>query len=465
MKPLDSSSLAWRQTRWTLLAAVLLGIAMSFLLIFVDLQQTRSNIETSTQELLRTTSNAATQAAYTLDATLAEEVLEGLFAVQAVSSGVLVTERERVLASRDRRGEQTSPLLGSLLGTELAFSYPLVWQNAYTGDSQEVGELSITLNGAIAARDFTRRVWWELIFGVVRNVLLAFVILYISKYLLTRPLGKLVDQIRNRKREDFTPLKPIPDHESDEIGRVVKSFNQLLESLQQSTRERERLNEVMAHHFQEPARRLVSFAQRLERSPDFENDSDSQLSLVFIKEQSLRLSELVRDVQRYLAIEQLRLKPETVFPAELFMEILNGHKAGRKVTAEVFGETIPAWFPARRLKEIFGLLLDNALRYAGDVKDLKLEVQVVKTEDGVRVFFADNGPGIAPEYRHQIFGIFERLVPNSPDYPGTGMGLAWVRKVLSQYGGQIELVDTQLGGACFVFELPSQGVNDDEFRR
>jgi len=147
------------------------------------------------------------------------------------------------------------------------------------------------------------------------------------------------------------------------------------------------------------------------------------------------------------------------------MEILNGHKAGRKVTAEVFGETIPAWFPARRLKEIFGLLLDNALRYAGDVKDLKLEVQVVKTEDGVRVFFADNGPGIAPEYRHQIFGIFERLVPNSPDYPGTGMGLAWVRKVLSQYGGQIELVDTQLGGACFVFELPSQGVNDDEFRR
>ncbi|MDR9467239.1 HAMP domain-containing sensor histidine kinase [Marinospirillum sp.] len=465
MKPSDSSSLAWRQTRWTLLAAVLLGVAMSFLLIFVDLQQTRSNIETSTQELLLTTSNAATQAAYTLDATLAEEVLEGLFAVQAVSSGVLVTERDRVLASRDRRAEQSSPLMGRLLGTELEFSYPLVWQNTYTGDSQEVGELSITLNGAIAARDFTRRVWWELIFGVVRNVLLAFVILYISKYLLTRPLGQLVDQIRNRKREDFTPLKPIPDHESDEIGRVVKSFNQLLESLQQSTRERERLNEVMAHHFQEPARRLVSFAQRLQRSPDFENDSESQLSLVFIKEQSLRLSELVRDVQRYLAIEQLRLKSEKVFPAELFLEVLGDHEEGRKISVEVSGEAVPAWFPARRLREIFSLLLDNALRYGCSAKELKLKVEVVGTPEGTRVFFSDNGPGIAPEYRHQVFGIFERLVPNSPDYPGTGMGLAWIKKVLSQYGGQIELVDTHLGGACFVFELPNQGANDDEFRR
>ena len=461
MSSLGASSLAWRQTRWTLLAAVLLGIAMSCLLIFVDLQQTRSNIETSTQELLLTTSNAATQAAYTLDATLAEEVLEGLFAVQAISSGKLVTERERVLASRDRRDEQSGPLLGQLLGTELEFSYPLVWQNAFIGDSQEVGKLSITLNGALAAKDFTRRVWSELIFGVVRNVLLAFVILYISKYLLTRPLGQLVDQIRDRKREDFTPLRPIPDHEEDEIGRVVQSFNQLLGSQQQSTREMERLNEVMAHHFQEPARRLVSFAQRLERSLDLEGNPDGEMSLNFIKDQSLRLSALVRDVQRYLALEQLHLKPEIVFPARVFQEVLASHDEAAQVTFEIAGESVPAEFPSKRLREVFHLLLDNALKYAVTDKGLKLRLQVTRSSQGTRIAFADNGPGIEPEYRQQVFGIFERLVPNTSEYPGTGMGLAWVKKVVIQYGGQLELVDSDLGGACFVFDLPDQGVSNE----
>lgn len=61
------ASLAWRQTRWTFLAAILLGIAISCLLILVDLQQTSDKIKTSTQEILLTTANAATQATYTLD--------------------------------------------------------------------------------------------------------------------------------------------------------------------------------------------------------------------------------------------------------------------------------------------------------------------------------------------------------------------------------------------------------------
>lgn len=458
MKEKVVKSLAWQQTRWTLLAAVLLGLAMSLLLIFVDLQQTRNNIQESTQELLRTTANAATQAAYTLDVTLAEEVLEGLFAVQAVSSGTLVTERERVLASRDRRSEQTTPALGGLLGTELVFKQPLVWQNAFTGDQQEVGELQITLNGGIAGSDFTRRVWWELIFGVIRNVLLAFVILFISKQLLTQPLSQLASQIRHRSTDDFTPLEPLPGHEKDEIGRVIRAFNELVTSLKQSNLEMERLNEVMAHHFQEPARRLVSFAQRLEKKACCQEDEDSRQSLVFIQEQALRLSNLVKDVQRYLALEQLKLSPEPIQPIQVFREVYEQQGlAETGLHVRLDGEEVVAFFPRRRLQEIFTILLDNALLYAGSPQTLKLQIKAKRTGDRVRVSFADNGSGIAPEYRQQVFDLFARLVPNRKDYPGTGMGLALVKKVVLQHSGEVEAVDSELGGVCFTFDLPANG--------
>ncbi|WP_404419371.1 ATP-binding protein [Marinospirillum sp.] len=463
MKGNITRSLAWRQTRWTLLAAVLLGLAMSLLLIFVDLQQTRSNIQDSTQELLRTTANAATQAAYTLDATLAEEVLEGLFAVQAVSSGTLVTERDRVLASRDRRQEQKTPTLGGLLGKELSFRQPLVWNNTFTGDQQEVGELQITLNGGIAGSDFTRRVWWELIFGVIRNVLLAFVILFISKQLLTQPLGQLAAQIRHRNTHDFTPLMPLPGHEKDEIGQVIQAFNELVSSLKQSNLEMERLNEVMAHHFQEPARRLVSFAQRLENKADGQEDAESRQSLIFIQEQALRLSNLVKDVQRYLALEQLRLPPERLHPIRIFAEMVKetGLREDR-LQVSLEGDEVTAVFPKRRLQEVFSILLDNALLYAGSQPTLKLQVKAVLCGDRVQVSFADNGQGIRPEYRQQVFELFTRLVPNHKDYPGTGMGLALVKKVVLQHSGEVKAVESELGGACFIFDLPADGVENHD---
>ncbi|SFC44341.1 HAMP domain-containing protein [Marinospirillum celere] len=457
-----NTSLAWRQTRWTLVAAILLGLVLSLLLIFVDLQQTRSNIETSTQELLRTTANPATQAAYTLDELLAEEVLEGLFAVQAVSSGQLVTERDRVLASRDRRADQQTPLLGSLLGSELAFSYPLVWHSQYTGEYQPVGELSLSINGGIAGSDFTRRVWWELVFGLVRNIILAVVILYISKHLLTQPLSQLVEQLRHRSRDDFTPLTPIQGHEKDEIGRVLIAFNELAVSLKQSTNEMERLNEIMAHHFQEPARRLVSYAQRLESRGLQKQDSDNQVSLSFIQQQALRLSLLVKDVQRYLALEQLKLEPEILYPGQVFQELVRSHSSNLEESQwSLEGEEVAAFFPPRRLREIFIQLLDNAFLYAKLDQTLQIRVRVFKETTRVRVYFEDNGVGIPPEYREQVFEIFSRLVPSTENYPGTGMGLALVKKMLLQFDGEINAIDSELGGVCFTFDLPGVGEKMD----
>lgn len=461
----NKNSLAWRHTRLTLLAAVVLGVLLSLVLILVDLQQTRNNINKSMEELLLTTSNAATQAAYTLDATLAEEVLEGLFAVQSLVYGQLSTERSRILAEKDRRSDQRFSYFDHLLGRELVFSQQLVWNNIYTGEQLPVGQLQIRVNGGVAGADFSRRVIWELGFGVIRNVLLAFIILIISNRLLTRPLADIARALQQRDPRDFQPLKPLPSHQQDDIGRVVTAFNALTSSLKQSNVEQMRLSEVMAHHFQEPARRLVAFSQRLGQSGQLLDDADTRVSLSFVESQARRLSDLVRDVQRYLALDQLQLESTSLDARDCLQQVLTAAKdaADLQEVDVQLGECWPkVYFPERRMKDIWQLLLDNALLYRHSDKPLRIRVTAARHQQRVVFRFEDNGPGIPLAYREQVFEIFARLVPNSDRYPGTGMGLALAKKLIHQAGGDIRVESSELGGACFVFDLPVQPVEQSD---
>ena len=98
------------------------------------------------------------------------------------------------------------------------------------------------------------------------------------------------------------------------------------------------------------------------------------------------------------------------------------------------------------------ILLDNALLYRHPERSLRIEVSAIENGNRAVFRFADNGSGIAPEYRLQVFELFTRLVPSS--IPGTGMGLALVRKIVQQTGGDVCVEDGLDGGACIVFDLP-----------
>jgi len=104
-----------------------------------------------------------------------------------------------------------------------------------------------------------------------------------------------------------------------------------------------------------------------------------------------------------------------------------------------------------RLVEIWQNLIDNAVKYRHPERIPKIEIGVETTADGPVFFVADNGLGIAPRYQEKIFGLFNQLDPKAP---GSGLGLALVKRIVEQYKGRIWVESDGDSGSRFRLTLP-----------
>lgn len=256
---------------------------------------------------------------------------------------------------------------------------------------------------------------------------------------------------------------------------MTLAFRRSALRLQQSVVERDRLvqerdlanadlqrfAEVAAHHFQEPARRLVSYAGLLrKRLPMNRLDSETGTFLCHIEEQSAHLRALVHDVQLYLNAGRPG-GPQTGTAADDIVREALSRFQKRMAAAgiDVVLSPLPAVsLDRKRLLDVMVLLLDNAVTaLEGTSGEAPRQITVSgRTEDGrVLVSVADTGPGIPPAYHERVFRVFERL-----DYgpaggeSGTGIGLAIVRRIAASVGGTAWVVSVDGGGTEVCVEFP-----------
>ncbi len=220
--------------------------------------------------------------------------------------------------------------------------------------------------------------------------------------------------------------------------------------------ELQQFTHIAAHHLQEPARRLVSFAQRLRTHlPQAQLNEDTATSLGFIEQGAARQSALIHDIQWYLASDQPRSVMSKVKVKDVIAKLLQQKESAvRKTGARVdCNELDPAYIDPPRLKDIFSILLDNSLYYCHLKLTPHIQISSELKAGRVTYRFADNGIGIPAEYRERVFGVFERLqVHDNQD--STGIGLAIVRRVVESCDGSVSLQETPGGGTTVVFDLP-----------
>ena len=104
------------------------------------------------------------------------------------------------------------------------------------------------------------------------------------------------------------------------------------------------------------------------------------------------------------------------------------------------------------LRQIFTNLLDNAIKYHAVGSAPNIDVSWQPEDKSVILAIKDNGIGIPVEYQDKIFNIFQRLHPLE-EYPGTGIGLATVRKAVERLGGNVWVESQPEKGSTFFVKL------------
>jgi light-regulated signal transduction histidine kinase (bacteriophytochrome) len=125
-----------------------------------------------------------------------------------------------------------------------------------------------------------------------------------------------------------------------------------------------------------------------------------------------------------------------------------------ETNAELIQGPMPTlWTDRAALVEVLRQLINNAIRYRLPDQPPRIEVSVRREKEYWLFVIADNGPGVAAEYREQVFALFKRLHRHD-DIAGAGMGLPLCRRLVEQRGGQIWAERASGGGAAFCFTLP-----------
>src|SRR3989441_6144680 len=239
---------------------------------------------------------------------------------------------------------------------------------------------------------------------------------------------------------------------------VVEAAQQQSADLQNRLEELERYAVNMAHDLKGPARRMAELASLLQVDYKGRFDERSDRYLGWIRETGQQLMARIEEVLRLARLGTVRETIEPVNPAEVVREVIKGCEAHiERLGARVhMADRFPKLACNRvHLFQVMDNLVRNALKFSVDGRPPEVEIGVVEQTNETVLFVRDNGIGIPSSEQERIFEPFERL--GHKDVPGTGIGLAIVKKIIELYQGRVWVESEPEKGTTFFFTLPLYG--------
>jgi signal transduction histidine kinase len=224
-----------------------------------------------------------------------------------------------------------------------------------------------------------------------------------------------------------------------------------------ANKELESFSYSVSHDLRAPLRAINGFASIIARRYRDNLNAEAQHYLDNIVQASERMSRLIDDLLKYSRLGRAGVRLE---PIQL-NRILSGIQAEMKAHLEELHGTllVPDDIPTVKgdstlLTQVFTNLVENAVKYRRPEVDLLVEITARVENDQVIIGVCDNGIGIPAEYLEKIFNIFQRL-HNEDEYPGTGIGLATVKKSVELVGGKVWAESVVREGSRFFVKLIS----------
>jgi PAS domain S-box-containing protein len=245
------------------------------------------------------------------------------------------------------------------------------------------------------------------------------------------------------------------------IAELNRQLEGKVDQVSEVNRELEAFSYSVSHDLRAPLRHVAGFSDKLTRHLGDTADEKSRHYLDVIGNSARRMSQLIDDLLVYSRLGRSALRLQAVDMQTLVAEtraMLDSSASADGAATRVEWRIAPLPIlvaDENMMRQLWSNLLSNAVKYSSRREHAIIEVVHQTQPDGSHHFLVrDNGAGFDMSYATKLFGVFQRL-HKAADYPGTGIGLASVRRVLSRHGGRIWAESAPDQGATFHFTLPS----------
>lgn len=295
---------------------------------------------------------------------------------------------------------------------------------------------------------------------------------------ITRPLSDIQDALPmmgsgnitlpslNRRQDEYGRLARAiesADKHIQEDARQIKMHRDTLEEtvklrtneLTASNKELEAFSYSVSHDLRAPLRAIDGFSQALIEDYGDKLDETAASYLKRVRKGAQKMGTLIDDLLQLSRVTRLEMKYARIDLSAMTEKIIQGLRTDEpKRDAEIFiAPDLTATGDAGLMQIMLQNLLGNAWKYSGKKNRSVIEFGSLKQDDELVYFIRDNGAGFDMRYVSKLFGAFQRL-HTEDEFPGTGIGLATVQRIINRHGGRIWAEGAVGEGSCFYFVLP-----------
>ena len=264
------------------------------------------------------------------------------------------------------------------------------------------------------------------------------------------------DEARRMRAELFQ--RELEASESRAAREIAETRAALVSELERKNRELEAFSYSVSHDLRAPLRAIDGFSRIL--ADDFAAvlDAKGREHLDRVRAAARRMGELIDDLLHLSRVGRADMVRSPVDLSAVARDVaadLARKDAGRTVEV-VVADTSPVSGDSRLLRVVLENLLGNAWKFTGRVEVPRIEFRAAEERGEVVYLVRDNGAGFKQEHAGRLFQPFRRL-HHASDFPGTGIGLATVYRVVERHGGRVWAESAPGAGATFFFTVPPGG--------
>ena len=208
----------------------------------------------------------------------------------------------------------------------------------------------------------------------------------------------------------------------------------------------------VAHDLRSSLRSINGFAKMLADDKSKNLDEEGKEYLKIIRENTLRMDRLFDDLLKLSRYYSTRtLQKESVNMGNMVAEIMRGVKYEGEIYS---GNMKTAFADPVLLKQLWANLISNAIKFSSKKEIAVIEIGCRQVNHETVYFIKDNGAGFDMKYAGKLFTVFQRM-HNEREFPGAGVGLAIVHRIVTRHGGKIWAEAEVDKGAAIYFTLSS----------